>query len=77
MKTLLLYSRPGCDLCDELEDQLYAHFSGHFSLDWRDVDRQDDSRQQWGDKIPVLLTEDGQLLCSGQLDKTSVAAYLA
>lgn len=77
MKTLLLYSRPACGLCEEMEDHLHSAFAGRFRLDWRDVDKDAQTRQQWGDKIPVLLSSDGRLLCSGRLDSAVVADYLA
>ncbi len=76
MKRLLLYSRPGCDRCEDLEDALHASCGGRFQLDWKDVDRDPLSRQIWGGQIPVLLGEQGEVLCRGSFDPQAVEAYL-
>ena len=76
MKTLRLYSRPGCSLCEDLEDQLHAQFAGRYRLDWRHVDREPDARQRFSDKIPVLLSEQGEVLSQGSLDRARLADYL-
>ena len=77
MRQITLLSRPGCELCEHLEEQLHQRFAGRFVLDWRDVDRQPAWRREYGEQIPVLLGEGGQLLSVGELDEHSVAGYLA
>ena len=77
MRTLRLYSRPACGLCEELEDQLHAEFAGRYRLDWRNVDREEDARLRFSDKIPVLIGEQGEILSQGQLDPVAVADYLS
>lgn len=77
MRGLLLLSRPGCDLCEQLEDELHRQFAGQFQLDWRDVDRDPDWRARYGQLIPVLLDEARQPLCAGVLDADAVRRYLS
>lgn len=59
---LLLLSRPGCCLCDELEDELLAEFGPRaFAVERVDVDSRPEWRQRYGLLIPVLLDESGQV----------------
>ena len=74
---LLLLSRPGCCLCDELEEDLLAEFGpGRFELEKADVDSRPEWRQAYGIRIPVLLDASGQVLSEGHLDPARVAAAL-
>lgn len=74
---LLLLTRPDCGLCEELEAELIACFGPEaFELEHADVDSRDDWRRRYGLKIPVLLAEDGQLLCSVRLDVEALQACL-
>lgn len=73
----LLLSRPGCCLCDELEEDLLAEFGpGRFELEKADVDSRPEWRQAYGIRIPVLLDASGQVLSEGRLDPARVAAAL-
>ncbi len=74
--TLILYSRPHCDLCEAMEDQLHAEFAGRFELDWRDVDRDPETQRRFGARIPVLTTSSGQEVCVGQFHRASVVQAL-
>lgn len=74
---LLLLSRPECGLCEELEAELLAHFGADaFELERADVDGRADWRARYGWKIPVLLSADGELLCSVRLDVEALAGLL-
>ncbi|AXQ30224.1 glutaredoxin family protein [Solimonas sp. K1W22B-7] len=74
---LLLLSRPGCCLCDELEEDLLAEFGpGRFELERADVDSRPDWKQAYGLRIPVLLGESGQVLSEGRFDPERVGAAL-
>jgi Glutaredoxin-like domain (DUF836) len=68
----LLYSRPGCLLCEELEAELAAlpEARAH-PLDVVDVDTDALARARYGHKIPVLLFG-GELVCHGRLDVDEV-----
>jgi hypothetical protein len=73
----LLYSRPGCGLCEEMLQALAAlpAVSG-VAVDVVDVDADADTRRRYGHKIPVLLFA-GELVCHGHLDPAEVDKALA
>lgn len=78
MRRLILLSRPGCDLCEEMEDQLRAAFAGlPFELRKAAVDSNPDWRRRYGLRIPVLLDEDGERLAEGHLDEDALGAIAA
>ena len=76
MKTLRLYGRPGCGLCEDMEEALYERFSGRFRMDWRDIDRDPVLRRRYGDRIPLLCSEKGEVLSVGTLDTDRLSAWL-
>jgi hypothetical protein len=47
-----------------------------FELERADVDSRDDWRRRYGLKIPVLLDEGGECLCSVQLDVEALQSCL-
>jgi hypothetical protein len=74
---LRLLSRPGCCLCDELEEELLAEFgAAAFELERLDVDSREDWRAAYGRRIPVLLGEDDAVLSEGRLEAQRVASVL-
>jgi predicted thioredoxin/glutaredoxin len=78
----VLYSRPGCGLCEDMLMELAAlqespAFEGRsFGVDVLDVDADPATRSRYGHKIPVLLF-DGELVCHGRLDPDEVHKTLA
>ena len=73
----LLYSRPGCGLCEEMRAALERLPAAHgYPLEVRDVDLEPDTRTRYGHKIPVLLFA-GELVCHGRLDAEEVLKALA
>ena len=73
----LLYSRPGCHLCDEMHEALAALLAdAPHRVDCVDVDADPQVRARWGHKIPVLML-DGELVCRGRLDPGEVHKALA
>ena len=77
MKTLSLYSRPGCHLCEELEAELQGLIAGR-AVSVTVVDISDDPglERRYGLRIPVLA--DGEEELSGYpLDRERVERYLA
>ncbi len=73
----LLYSRPGCGLCEEMLSELSAlpEAQSH-PLDVIDVDTDPAVKVRYGHKIPVLLFA-GELVCHGRLDAEEVHKALA
>jgi hypothetical protein len=68
----LLYSRPGCGLCEEMLSELAAMPAAQpFRVDVIDVDTDDALKVRYGHKIPVLLFA-GELVCHGRLDAEEV-----
>jgi len=73
----VLYSRPGCGLCEELLAALAAvPAAQRFAVDVVDVDSDEAARIRYGHKIPVLLFA-GELVCHGRLDVDEVHKALA
>jgi hypothetical protein len=68
----LLYSRPGCGLCEEMLSDLSGMASASdVPIDVVDVDLEPSARARYGHKIPVLLLA-GELVCHGRLDPEEV-----
>jgi predicted thioredoxin/glutaredoxin len=72
----LLYSRPGCCLCDEMLAELAEVPAAQgLSLEVRDVDLDPETRIRYGHKVPVLLFA-GELVCHGRLDREELDKVL-
>ncbi len=73
----VVYSRPGCGLCDELLQSLAAlPAARELPVEVVDVDADSGARSRYGHKIPVLLLG-GDLVCHGHLDPDEVHKALA
>jgi hypothetical protein len=73
----LLYSRPGCGLCEEMLAELQALPAARaIPVEVIDVDSDSSARARYGHKIPVLLYA-GELVCHGHLDAEEVHKALA
>jgi hypothetical protein len=61
---LILYSKPGCHLCEGLEEKLRSIDTIEFSLDVRDITQDETAFQAYQYEIPVLYvqTDSGTLL---------------
>jgi hypothetical protein len=76
MRTLILYSRPGCHLCEDLAQQLEPLVRGRATIELVDVDSDVALERRYGLRIPVLC--DGELeLTSYPLDADRVTRHLA
>lgn len=78
MGRLLLLSRPGCHLCEQLVTELLTAFPALAGqLAEADVDSRQDWQRRWGLKIPVLLdAEDGGPVCTTVFDAEAVAEWV-
>jgi hypothetical protein len=75
VRTLTLYSRPGCHLCEELAAELAPLIEGRARLEHVDVDSSVALERRYGLRIPVLV--DGDVEVSGYpLDRERVARHL-
>ncbi len=68
MRRLLMYSRPGCGLCDEMYEQLEP-WQGKCGLEFSvvNIDADPALQERFGLRVPVLFL-DGVELCFGRLD---------
>jgi Glutaredoxin-like domain (DUF836) len=57
--TLILYSKPGCHLCEGLQEKIEQIQSFPFRLEIRDITSRDDWFQAYQYDIPVLLIQVG------------------
>jgi hypothetical protein len=77
MPEWIVYSRPGCGLCDEMLSDLASVLPRPEALRVRvvDIDAEPDLQRKYGRRIPVLLA-DGEFVCAYRLDRERVAAHL-
>ena len=76
MHKLILYSRPGCHLCEDVAVQLEPLLRGRATLEIVDVDSSVALERRYGLRIPLLV--DGELeLSSYPLDLERVRRHLA
>lgn len=69
---LVLYSRPGCHLCEDMERALEPLLrSIPASLEVIDVDSDPKLRSRYGLRVPVLAL-DGHIVCEARLDADAV-----
>jgi hypothetical protein len=54
---LILYSKPGCHLCEGLEEKLRSITTIDLSLDVRDITQDDAAFQAYQYEIPVLYVQ--------------------
>lgn len=76
MKTLSLYSRPGCHLCEELEAELAPLIAGRAVVEIVDISDDPGLERRYGLRIPVL-TDGDEELSEYPLDRDSVLRHLA
>jgi len=76
-RTLILYSRVGCHLCEQMHAQLAAiDFPDDVSLKTVDVDADPALRARFNVKVPVLALDD-EILCCHFLDETELRQALS
>ena len=76
MKTLLLYSRPGCHLCEELEAELAPLIEGRAVVEIVDISDDPGLERRYGLRIPVLA-DGARELSEYPLDRDAVQRHLA
>jgi len=75
-RSLRVYSRPGCHLCDELIESLLPVIRGRLALEVVDIDSRSAWQDEFFDRIPVVEFE-GEFLCQYTLDKAAIERILA
>ena len=77
MRHVVLYSRPGCHLCDEAREILLAeHARSPFELEEIDVETDDALELEYGIRIPVV-TIDGDEIFEISIDRSALARILS
>jgi len=76
VRNLILYSRPGCHLCEDVAAQLEPMLRGRATLEVVDVDGNVALERRYGLRIPVLVDGDVEL-STYPLDVDRVARHLA
>ncbi|MCS6812129.1 MAG: glutaredoxin family protein [Cyanobacteria bacterium] len=78
---LILYSKPGCHLCEGLQEKLSQITTVSIELDVRDISTRDDWRMAYEYEIPVLCrvqpTPDGNSYTEVTLPRVSPRASVA
>ncbi len=77
MRTVTLFSRPGCHLCDEARNVLGSVRATHpFALEERDIEADDATFKAYLERIPVVAL-DGAELYDFHVDADDLRARLA
>lgn len=73
---LILYTRQGCHLCDDFEQELRRMQQQiPFELEIRDVDARPEWRAAYNDQVPLLLAGDA-VICRYFLDPERLRRHL-
>lgn len=73
---LKLFIRSGCHLCDDMLEGLNEYRLGHdFSLEVIDIMGQAHLEEQFGQRIPVLMSEN-EVICEYFLDSVALKHYI-
>ncbi|RMF96369.1 MAG: glutaredoxin family protein [Gammaproteobacteria bacterium] len=75
MPELVVYSRRGCHLCEDLLAELEPLLRGQADLRVVDIDSDPRLAAAWGTRIPVVMGG-GDLLCEARLDRAALFAWL-
>ena len=71
MPELVVYSRPGCHLCEILIEELLLLVRGTASVSVRDIDDDPALVESYGLRIPVVVLGDREI-CQYELDRAAV-----
>ena len=77
MRTVTLYTRPGCHLCDDARDAILRlrDEAAAFELDEIDIETDDELHRAYLERIPVVAV-DGELVSELILDTDALRARL-
>jgi Ni2+-binding GTPase involved in maturation of urease and hydrogenase len=76
LKTLTVYSRQGCHLCEVMIDELLPLIRGRFEIVVHDIDSREDWKRKYDTRIPVL-EYDGEQICQYHLDRGAITRILS
>ena len=76
MKTLHIYSRQGCHLCEQMIEEMLPLVRGRLDVVVHDIDTREDWKSKYDTRIPVL-EYDGEFVCQYHLDPDALARILS
>ena len=75
-RSIIVYSRRGCHLCEQLIDELLPLVRDGGRVRVVDIDEQDETRRAYDERVPVLEI-DGRVVCEGRLDRAALLQTLS
>ena len=76
MRSLVVYTRRGCHLCEDLLEELLALVAGRLKVELRDIDSREEWRRAYDDRVPVV-EYDGRVVCKYDLDRDALKRILS
>ncbi|MDH3351117.1 MAG: glutaredoxin family protein [Gammaproteobacteria bacterium] len=76
MKSLDVYSRQGCHLCEVLIEEMMPLLRGRLEVVVHDIDGREEWKREYDTRIPVV-EYDGELICQYHLDRDALARLLS
>jgi len=76
VRTLDVYSRHGCHLCEVMLDELLPLVRGRFEVVVHDIESREDWKTKYDTRIPVL-EYDGEVICQYHLDRQAISRILS
>ena len=71
MKTIDVYSRQGCHLCELIVEELLSLARGRFEVVVHDIDTRAAWSREYDTRVPVVLY-DGEFICQYHLDRQAL-----
>jgi hypothetical protein len=75
LKTIHVYSRQGCHLCEQLIEELMPLVRGRLQVAVHDIDTRGEWKQDYDTRVPVV-EYDGELICQYHLDRPALTRIL-
>ena len=75
-RTIQVYSRPGCHLCEQLVEEILPMIRDRLELQVLNIDLRPEWSSEYGTRIPVV-EYDSQFVCQYTLDKSLITEILA
>lgn len=77
MRRFTLLTRPGCHLCEDFEAEALGLLAGRAEIEPVQVDHHAEWRLLYGERIPVLLDDQGGFICAVTVDANALDAALS
>jgi len=74
--SLVVYSREGCHLCEQLIEELLPLIRGKLDVSVQDIDSRPEWQVEYGTRIPVVEWN-GEFVCQYTLDEPAIRRIVA